>query len=130
MVLQRKLFYFLGGGGVAGDGTVHTAFSIRMQKAVWYMAGAARVCKDVSKDSHRGAFELLHQLTILLLQLLIQVLNLLLLRLQLLLQLLRNSLRESTSEMHILLRPHMKLISEAQTGSHQQLQPQQLLVVI
>ena len=42
----------------------------------------------VSRHTYRGAFELLHQLTILLLQLLIQVLNLLLLGLQLLLQLL------------------------------------------
>ena len=51
-----------------------------------------------SRDTYRGAFELLHQLTILLLQLLVQVLNLLLLGLQLLLQLLRSLPRESTSE--------------------------------
>ena len=51
--------------------------------------GAARVCRGCgSRDTYRGTFEFLHQLTILLLQLLIQVLNLLLLGLQLLLQLL------------------------------------------
>ena len=73
--------------------------------------GAARVCRGCgSRDTYRGTFELLHQLTILLLQLLIQVLNLLLLGLQLLLQLLSKfSSPQSTSEGKLVIGPGIQL---------------------
>ncbi len=62
------------------------------------------------RETYRGAFELLHQLPILLLQLLIQVLNLLLLGLQLLLQLLTQfSPPQSTSEGNLVIGPHIQL---------------------
>lgn len=84
-----------------GGGGRDSAHCLQHQNAAlcgeWH-GGSKGVQGCDSRDTYRGAFELLHQLTILLLQLLVQVLNLLLLGLQLLLQLLRSLPRESTSE--------------------------------